>query len=163
MGEVLKTRNETNTNVWQPPRGNVIKINFDASFNQNYHKSISGIIAQNKEGLVMASCTYPWENISDLTMAEARACLQAVVIIKKLISAVKDRSCIRSLIQEIKGRTSKFRSLQFKHIPREANKAAHRLVLEGRKYDGPPYWMEEVPLTVEELVNRDKNRYSYGI
>ncbi|PPD79426.1 hypothetical protein GOBAR_DD23651 [Gossypium barbadense] len=35
----------------------------------------SGIIAQNKEGLVMASCTYPWENISDLIMAYARAYL----------------------------------------------------------------------------------------
>ncbi|MBA0573975.1 hypothetical protein Golob_001218, partial [Gossypium lobatum] len=83
-------------------------------------------------------------------MAEARACLQAVAVIRKLISAVEDRSCIRSLIsavedrscirsliQEIKGRTSKFRSLQFKYVPREANKATHRLVLEGRKYDGP--------------------------
>ncbi|MFQ6650595.1 hypothetical protein Gotur_023316 [Gossypium turneri] len=84
-----------------------------------------GIIARNKEGLVMASCAYPWENILDPTMAEARACLQAVAVIRKLISAVEDRSCIRSLIQEIKGRTSKFRSLQFKHVPREANKAAH--------------------------------------
>ncbi|MFQ6623650.1 hypothetical protein Gotur_003347 [Gossypium turneri] len=126
MGEVIKTKIATNTNVWQPPRGNVIKINFDASFNQNYHRSISGIIARNKEGLVMASCTYLFENTSNPTMAEARACLQAMAeeigfrdicvegdaltIIRKLISVVEDRSCIRSLIQEIKGRTSKFRT-----------------------------------------------------
>ncbi|MFQ6623649.1 hypothetical protein Gotur_003346, partial [Gossypium turneri] len=61
-------------------------------------------------------------------MDEVRACLQdALTVIRKLISAVEDRSCIRSLIQEIKGRTSKFRSLQFTHVPREANKVAHGL------------------------------------
>lgn len=75
MGEVLKISNEKNNNVWQPVRGDVIKINFDASFNQNNHTSISRIIARNKECLVMASCTYPWENIADLITAKARACL----------------------------------------------------------------------------------------
>ncbi|MBA0827919.1 hypothetical protein Goarm_012659 [Gossypium armourianum] len=73
-----------------------------------------GIIAQNKEGLVMASCTYPWENILDLIMAYARAYL-------------------------------------------EANKAAHGMALEGRIYENPQYWMEEVSRTVEGLVNRVRN------
>ncbi|KAA3489873.1 reverse transcriptase [Gossypium australe] len=41
-------------------------------------RSISGIIARNKDGLVMAACTCPWDNIPDLTTAEARACLQAI-------------------------------------------------------------------------------------
>ncbi|MBA0576099.1 hypothetical protein Golob_024488, partial [Gossypium lobatum] len=58
----------------------------------------------------MASCTYPWENISDLIMAYARAYLQAVTmaeemgfqdmcvegdaltVIRKLNSAEEDRS-----------------------------------------------------------------------
>ncbi|MBA0673600.1 hypothetical protein Goklo_007290 [Gossypium klotzschianum] len=123
----------------------------------------------------MASCTYPWENISYPTMAEARACLQAIImveemsfqdicvegdmltVIRKLIAAVEDRSCIRSLIQEINGRTPKLRSLQFKYVPRKANKMAHGLALEGRKYEGPRYWMEKVPRTVERLVNSDRN------
>ncbi|KAK5835287.1 hypothetical protein PVK06_010975 [Gossypium arboreum] len=108
-------------------------------------------------------------------MAEARACFQtvtmeeemgfqdicvegdALTVIRKLISVVEDRSCIRNLIQEIKGRISKFRSLQFKYVPREANKAVHGLALEGQKYEGPRYWMEEVPRTVEGLVNHDRS------
>ncbi|MBA0669688.1 hypothetical protein Goklo_024635, partial [Gossypium klotzschianum] len=70
----------------------------------------------------MATCTYPWENISDPVMAEARACLQAIImaddmgfqdiciegdaltIICKLNFAEEDRSCISNLIKEIKGR-----------------------------------------------------------
>lgn len=84
IGEILKNVHEINSNVWQPPIDNVIKINFDASFNQNSRRSYSGIIARNKEGLVMAVCTYPCENISDLTMAEAKACLQAVTMAKEM-------------------------------------------------------------------------------
>ncbi|KAH1045473.1 hypothetical protein J1N35_036257 [Gossypium stocksii] len=83
-GEVLKSRNENNNNVWQPPRGDVIKINFDMSFNQNQHTSVSGIVAQNKEGLVMASCTFPWENIADPTTAKAKACLQVVTMAEEM-------------------------------------------------------------------------------
>ncbi|KAA3477739.1 reverse transcriptase [Gossypium australe] len=43
-------------------------------------RSISAIIARNKDGLVMATCTCPWDNIPDPTTAEARACLQAIDI-----------------------------------------------------------------------------------
>lgn len=34
MREVMKIRTEINSKEWLPPRGDVIKINFDASFNQ---------------------------------------------------------------------------------------------------------------------------------
>ncbi|MBA0747756.1 hypothetical protein Gogos_004643 [Gossypium gossypioides] len=44
----------------------------------------NGIIAWNKEGLVMASCTYPWENISDPIMVKVKACLQAVTMAEEM-------------------------------------------------------------------------------
>ncbi|MBA0845487.1 hypothetical protein Goarm_022952, partial [Gossypium armourianum] len=86
-------------------------------------------------------------------MAEARACLQAIImaedmgfqdvciegdaltIIHKLSSADENRSCISSLIKEIKGRCYRFRRLSFKHIPREASKAAHAMAKEGGRYE----------------------------
>lgn len=73
-----------------------------------------------------ATFVYPWENILSLTMAKARACLQAVIfanelgsrelcvegddltVIKKLRSAEEDRSNISNLIREIKSRASNF-------------------------------------------------------
>ncbi|TYH61824.1 hypothetical protein ES332_D07G077900v1 [Gossypium tomentosum] len=66
--------------VWEPPVNDTIKIILDPSFNQLTKFSISGIIARNKEGLIMAACTYLWENIADPVMAEARACLQAIIL-----------------------------------------------------------------------------------
>ncbi|KAH1032788.1 hypothetical protein J1N35_044962 [Gossypium stocksii] len=68
-------------------------------------------------------------SILDPKRAEARACLQAVTmaeemgfqdicvegdvltLIRKLTLAIEDRSCIRSFIQEIKGKSHKFRSV----------------------------------------------------
>ncbi|MBA0698836.1 hypothetical protein Goari_000522 [Gossypium aridum] len=81
----------------------------------------------------MAVCTYPCENISDLTMVEAKACLQDVTMAEEI---------------------GKF---AFQIVPRGANKATHRLALKGRRFEGPRYWMEEVPHAVEGLVNRDRS------
>ncbi|MBA0791596.1 hypothetical protein Gohar_016167 [Gossypium harknessii] len=128
----------------------------------------------------MAAYTYPWENISDPVMAEARACLQAVTlaedmgfqdvciegdaltIIRKLRSADEDRSCISSLIKEIKGRGCRFRRLSFKHIPREANKAAHTMAKDGGRYEQPRFWIEETSHVVEILVNQERRNGSHG-
>ncbi|KAK5777635.1 uncharacterized protein LOC108481412 [Gossypium arboreum] len=175
VSDVTKSRNEINNKAWRPPNDNRIKVNFDAAFKQNQNKSVSGIIARNKEGEVMAACTYPGRNIVDPTIAEARACLQAatmaenlgfqevevegdaLTVIKKLTLNSEDKSTIRGYIQEIKRKACIFRSIQFSHIPREANRVAHELGREGWRFEDPQYWMEEVPNTVEDLVNRDRN------
>ncbi|KAA3469009.1 reverse transcriptase [Gossypium australe] len=142
-------------------------------------RSISGIIARNKDGLVMAACTCPWDNIPDPTTAEARACLQAIdmaegmgfheicvegdslTVINKINSEMEDRSIISSLIKEIRGRLPKFRVFSFRHIPREANRVAHEMASEGKNYAEPRYWIEEAPASVERLVAQDR-RESVG-
>ncbi|KAA3465129.1 reverse transcriptase [Gossypium australe] len=133
-------------------------------------KSVLGVIARNNEGLVMAACTYPWDNTPDPITTEARACLQAIImaeemgfqeicvegdsltIIKKVNSLEDDRSKISNLIKEIRGRLPKFRATSSRHIFREANRAAHEMAREGNKYDEPRYWVEEAPTPVKRLV-----------
>ncbi|MBA0780198.1 hypothetical protein Gotri_004332, partial [Gossypium trilobum] len=155
MRERLKNSWDGENLVWEPPDNDTIKINFDASFNHITNCSISGILARNKEGLIMAACSYPWKNIPDPVMAEAKACLQAVTlaedmgfldvciegdaltIIRKLRLADEDRSCISSLIKEIKERGCRFRRLSFKHMPRAANKAAHAMAKDEGRYEHP--------------------------
>lgn len=80
----MKSRNEIKNILLQPPRRDIIKINFDTSYNQNHYSSVSSIVTRNKDGLVMASCTYPWENITDPTTAKAKACLQAITMAKEM-------------------------------------------------------------------------------
>ncbi|MBA0709589.1 hypothetical protein Golax_024616 [Gossypium laxum] len=118
--------------ILEPPKGDTIKLNFKAYFNHQLRTSYSGIIARNREGLVMALCTSPWENIPDPTMAEAQTCLKgdALIVIQKLKSIEEDRS--------------------------KANATAHGLVLESRKYNCPMYWVEEVRREVEWLVDKDR-------
>ncbi|KAA3463976.1 reverse transcriptase [Gossypium australe] len=180
IGERLRTTNESTAPVWKPPANDIIKINFDASFNRLTRCSNSGIIARNKEGLTMAACTFPWENIPNPVMAEARACLQAIImaeemgfqdvciegdalsVIRKLKAAEEDRSCISNLIKEIKGKVVNFRSVSFKYVPREANKVAHAMAQEGARYEQPRYWIEEAPHAVEVLVNQEKRNGIHG-
>ncbi|KAH1057472.1 hypothetical protein J1N35_035537 [Gossypium stocksii] len=174
LGECSNYVNRVNETKWEPPDDSIIKINFEASFNQQMKRSVSGIVARNKEGLVMAACTFPWEIVPDPVTAKARACLQALImaeevgfrdicvegdplsVIRKVNSLEEDRSNISSLIKEINGRSPKFRRLSFRHIPREANRAAHEMAVEGGRHVDPEYWIEEVPQAVERLVNQDR-------
>ncbi|KAH1080290.1 hypothetical protein J1N35_020051 [Gossypium stocksii] len=122
----------------------------------------------------MAACTFPWENVPDPFVAEARACLQAVTmaeemgfgdicvegdalsIIRKLNSEEEDRSNVSGLIQDIYERRSRFRSLRLQYVPRKANSAAHEMAKEWCQYVTPRYWIEEVPQVVEGIVNRER-------
>lgn len=112
MHAIVTTVSIPKTMVWEPLEGNIIKLNFDASYNQQYCTSYSGVVARNIEGRVMALCTYLWENVLDPTVAEVRACFQAVAfaedldfsevclegdkltVIKKLSTAWNERSVI---------------------------------------------------------------------
>ncbi|KAH1057935.1 hypothetical protein J1N35_036000 [Gossypium stocksii] len=174
MGEIFKNTHDVVSSVWEPPGNETIKINFDAYLNQNTKQSVSGIIARNKDGLVMAAYTFPWVNVLDSTTAEARACLQAITmaeemgfrdicvegdaltVIRKLNTAEEYRLFVSRLIQEIEGRRSAFRSVRFKYVPRGANKAAHEMAKEGGNYDFPRYWIEEAPATVERAVIQER-------
>ncbi|KAK8626276.1 hypothetical protein V6N13_133927 [Hibiscus sabdariffa] len=58
---------------WFPPDSNSIKLNFDASFNSSTNSSVTGIVARNSQGLVMAACTFPHSAVADGFTAEALA------------------------------------------------------------------------------------------
>ncbi|PPD89945.1 hypothetical protein GOBAR_DD13118 [Gossypium barbadense] len=90
---------------------------------------------------------YPWENILDPTMAEARPCLKMVSFVKEL--GFRD-VCVEGDALTV------IRSLQFRFVPREANVTTHGLAMEGRQYGYPMYWVEEVPKEVERLVDKDR-------
>lgn len=149
MGEILQNTHDIKDSVWKPPDNDTIKINFDASFNRITRSSISGIIARDKEGLPMAACTFPWDNILDPFMAEARACLQAIVMAEELgFQDVCVEGDALTIIRKLNSR--------------EANKAAHEMAKEGIRFQHPRYWIEEVPPAVENLVNQERRNGGYG-
>ncbi|MBA0608524.1 hypothetical protein Godav_020736 [Gossypium davidsonii] len=103
----------------------------------------------------MGSCVYSVKNVRDLRIAEAFACLQGVVfveemgfdevivevdsmiVIKKLQSPENNRSLIVVIINKIKEKTRKLRSIKFRYILLRANEAAHAVAAWGERMLSP--------------------------
>ncbi|KAL4361294.1 hypothetical protein GQ457_04G002860 [Hibiscus cannabinus] len=155
---------------WTPPDCGVIKLNFDASFISSSHSSVSGVVARDSQGLIMAACTYPHTGIADAFVAEAVACERAVMlaidlgfrsiqiegdslsVIKKLNSSAMDKSAISPIIRDILLLKSLFEAITFSFVGRTGNKAAHALAKLGLQQGEPQYWIEEAPVSIEQVV-----------
>ncbi|KAK8713760.1 hypothetical protein V6N13_148970 [Hibiscus sabdariffa] len=159
---------------WFPPDNDIIKFNFDASFNAESKSSISGIVARDCQGFIVAACTCPHFGIGDEFIAEVVACDKAVTfalelgfrsvqiegdslsVIKKLSSAMTDKSVISPILVDIKALSKAFDIITFSFLSREGNAVAHELARAGLQYSEPRYWIEEAPATVERLAQRDR-------
>ncbi|MBA0753272.1 hypothetical protein Gogos_019791 [Gossypium gossypioides] len=121
----LVPKTVTKSVKWEPPDGDMAKIYFDASFQQDLNTSKAGIIARNKDGLIMVACIYPSTNISTPEMAEAWAWLHVVtfgeelgfreicvegdtlMVDKGVTTTGEDRSCISNVIKAVKSKYAK--------------------------------------------------------
>ncbi|KAL4309243.1 hypothetical protein GQ457_01G013830 [Hibiscus cannabinus] len=164
----------TNAVKWVPPHGDIIKMNFDASFNSSLHSSVSGIVSRDSQGLLMAACTYPHTGIADSFAAEAKACERAVIfavelgfrsvhvegdsltIIKKLNSPTLDKSEISPIIRDILSLKNSFDNITFSFVARSGNASTHEMAKLGRQFGEARYWIEEVPASVEQLILRER-------
>lgn len=81
---VIEVGVQQNGCAWTPLRISVVKGNFDAAYNSYMMTSVTGIIFRDCEGHILATCTYPNTFVVDATTAEARACLQKVVVVEDL-------------------------------------------------------------------------------
>ncbi|KAK5845007.1 hypothetical protein PVK06_001158 [Gossypium arboreum] len=136
----------------------------------------AGVIIRNHEGFVMRACSYPIGRTGDLTTAESKACLQAVIfaeemgfrdmavegdtltVIKKLKSDLVDRSVIGNIISEIQRKKLKFITLSLEYTLRKTNEAQHAFTSRGYNLDNPSCWVEEVPMEIEPIIANDQRR-----
>ncbi|KAA3483859.1 reverse transcriptase [Gossypium australe] len=158
---------------WRPPPVDIIKLNFDASFDKVSKSAITVVVARNDKGLVMGACVYQYTEVADAFVAEARACERAVLfaidmgfrkiilegdsltVIKKLRSAKNDRSVIHSIIQNICTMATFIEEVSYSFSLRSGNQAAHTLAVEGYRWPLPCCWIEEVPDRVNSIVVED--------
>ncbi|KAK9028151.1 hypothetical protein V6N11_067963 [Hibiscus sabdariffa] len=159
---------------WLPPRDDAIKVNFDACFSSRYRTSFFGVVARNYRGSIMAIGTIPHRFVPSPEMAEAYACIDAILlardagfrsviiegdaltVINKANCRKDDRSVLRSLVMQIHGMQAFFISFTFSHAVRTCNTVAHLLAREGRDFSGPRFWIEKAPSSVEEATLKDK-------
>ncbi|KAK5812367.1 hypothetical protein PVK06_027796 [Gossypium arboreum] len=128
------------------------------------------VLARNEVGLILGACTYPYVDVADAFVAEARACERALLfiidmgfkmvllegdsltIMKKLTTVREDRSILKPICQNIWMLERYLKEMTYQFVPRNANRVAHTLALEGRKLLSPCFWNEEAPASVEILV-----------
>lgn len=65
---------------WRPPVGQNVKVNFDVSFNPSQHRSCSGFVVRNVNGLGIQVN----EHVADAFFAEAIACIQALHFVRDM-------------------------------------------------------------------------------
>ncbi|KAH1031923.1 hypothetical protein J1N35_044097 [Gossypium stocksii] len=135
-----------NDNAWNPPTMNVVKANFDASFNRQDHSSVAGIIFRDSEGHILAACTYPNNFVADPTTTEARACLQAVIVDEEL--------GFRRLVVEGDSLTVIKKSSVDGGGSR--NQVAHTLAVEEKWWSSQRVWIEEGSPRVGTEAERDR-------
>ncbi|KAK8702125.1 hypothetical protein V6N13_020493 [Hibiscus sabdariffa] len=131
------------------------------------------ILQSPAEDSIMGAGTFPCPYVSNVEMAEARACEKAVslckdmgfrnveiegdalTVINKINQPERDNSEIWALISNIHLLKMNFESITFKYVNRQGNNAAHVLAKEGRLFSNPKIWIEEAPLRVEEAAHTD--------
>lgn len=101
--------------LWRPPDGGTFKLNFEASFLKESRISYAAVLVRNNKRVFLRACTYPYGDVVDAFIAEARAYEMALIFVEEM-------GFCRILLEG----DSHF-------VPRVANRAAHLLVVEGRR------------------------------
>ncbi|KAK8652504.1 hypothetical protein V6N13_126535 [Hibiscus sabdariffa] len=143
--------------VWEAPPDNIVKFNFDATYDSHRKRAISGVIGRDKARNILASCVVLHNNVVDALMAESLACFQSIRFVKDLVfrkviiegdsrtvimrinEGVLNKSVIAPLIHGIRIAAREFENISFSFARREANIAAHVIARDYRSQHVPCY------------------------
>jgi hypothetical protein len=161
----------TTNKHWSRPNEGTIKVNCDANLSREGRWGL-GAIFRDSDGEILAAATWELPGTDDATLAEACALYKVVSLAYECcfmdVSFESDNSSIVLMLNEdriprnyvgnfIRGincNREYFRNCSFKHIGREANKAAHGLALLA--HDEPNrVWLEETPPQIVSILLRD--------
>lgn len=146
----------------------IVKINFDASYDGKSKQSAVGIVARNNEGKVLLSCLMIYQQVASPFAAEALASRKAIKIgkemkwrkiiiegdslsiIKKCRSNIPDKSQVCAYISDIHKLQSRFQECRFEHVPRAVNSLAHTIAKAMLRDKRIIYLVEGVPEYAED-------------
>ncbi|KAK9013150.1 hypothetical protein V6N11_041169 [Hibiscus sabdariffa] len=146
LSRVLTGLGASCESFWQAPSELVVKFNFDYAFRSG--SITTGVVGRNNLGLIIASCSIQHENVADAFVAEALACRQVVWFARELgFSRVIIEGDSLTVIKKLNS-----------NAVDRANKAAHALAYECRRFPGPCYWVEEAPVATTAECELDRSR-----
>ncbi|MBA0637092.1 hypothetical protein Godav_021856, partial [Gossypium davidsonii] len=151
LDEVGKNRLQTSIPVkkWKKPLDRVVKINFDAAYEGGQNKAAIGVVARDKEGSVLLSCS-EWEKV----IIEG----DSLSIIRKCKTKSPNKSLVSAYIHDIHQLVLNFKECRFEHIPRLENNEAHILATEAFKSNRGDYLVGRVPEVAETQAENERVR-----
>ncbi|KAK8676504.1 hypothetical protein V6N13_142078 [Hibiscus sabdariffa] len=117
----------------------MVKINVDAYFSANEHRSWLGILAHDYAGQVLGAARRINEGIQSSFEAEAIAVNQGL-----------------QFTEDMRHNVVRFRSCRFTFIGRNGNKLVHEMSLNGRSAVTDSFWVEDAPQPVLLAVASDR-------
>lgn len=172
--EVHSVSAEENRHIWQVPKADYVKVNWNASLDLKRKRMGMGIVIRDEKGEALVAACDQKKHVQDPLVAECHALWKALELCnelnfqkvmlegdaKNIVSAVnseeEDLSCVGFIVDDIR---SVFRnrpnwSLHFAH--RERNIVAHTLAKEALKFEEAKIWIEEVPSVIVNCLEKDK-------
>ncbi|KAE8675831.1 hypothetical protein F3Y22_tig00111641pilonHSYRG00034 [Hibiscus syriacus] len=135
--EGLQQPKNLNSEIWEPPPPDIVKVNYDACFNQQERKGWSGLIIRNHEGYELGACRRKLSRVHSPFVAEEVAVEHALEFAKdlgfiriivegdsrkvaeKFVYTQQDFSVISAYIWTSRQRAKGFPTCEFRWIPRE--------------------------------------------
>jgi hypothetical protein len=163
----------TNRNrQWQKPANGVIKVNSDANLARAGRWGC-GATYRDSTGALVAAATWELPGPTDATLAEVYAVNNVISLAKdcgfhnvqiesdceSAIAFILDtdynpRSYVGDVIRSIRNIRAQFRNCSFRHIHREANRAAH-LLAGVAHVELNQVWIDEIPPQIVTTLIRD--------
>lgn len=157
---------------WTPPFSGFYKLNVDAAGPIEGDKWGIGVVVRDYEGVVVGASSWQVVSLPDSEVAEALAMQKGLEFAKDMsflnlivesdalnvVSALnahqQSSNYVGSIIRDCIGFKGSFRSLNFLHIRREANQAAHYLAKYALK-NLDCIWVEETPPCISAVLAFD--------
>ncbi|MBA0770189.1 hypothetical protein Gotri_018857 [Gossypium trilobum] len=137
------------TERWKLSESPYVKIYFDVTFQNHSNRSCTVIVIKNSNGVVLGSRMIMNDHIFLAFAAGALACFQAVQM--DLGRLIRISAYIRSSISL----SESYQSCFFGHAPKQGNKVAHLLAIEGIKRGVSTYLTQGMPFSAAIAVEKD--------
>ena len=160
-------------NRWTAPPNGFVKINFDGENAESSRMSGVGVVIQDSEGAVLASCAEKLNQPFKAEDMEALAALKALsfahelgfqnIVLEgdalNLIQALKaqEQNLLPwgLLVEDVKEYGKKFKRVLYSHVKRNGNSIAHNLAKYALRISDFQVWMEYVPSHIVQFLQFD--------
>ncbi|VVA18748.1 PREDICTED: reverse mRNAase [Prunus dulcis] len=159
------------TDIWKPPVNGAIKFNFDAAWKN--HEAGLGVVMRNQNkdfcyGFASKRCCNSALNAETEAAIEALRCarlrgyskIEMESDSKVLIDNIKGNVCTKAwtilpLLDEIRRLSAGFSNVEWRWIPRGANRAAHVTAAIGLRAVCPQGWANQPPPSLVRVLASD--------